>query len=52
MRAINFFSQMESYEELVVTGDSTNIFLQKYFKFRNNIISQIQSINTPTKKKK
>ena len=40
------------YEELVVTGDSTNILLQKYFKFRNNIISQIQSINTPNKEEK
>jgi len=40
------------YEELVVTGDSTNILLQKYFKFRNNIISQIQSINTPNEEEK
>ena len=40
------------YEELVVTGDSTNILLQKYFRFRNNIISQIQSINTPSEEEK
>ena len=40
------------YEELVVTGDSTNILLQKYFKFRNNIISQIQGINTPREEEK
>jgi peroxiredoxin len=40
------------YNELVVTGDSTNILLQKYFKFRNNIISQIQNINTPSEEEK
>ena len=40
------------YEELVVTGDSTNVLLQKYFKFRNNIISQIQNINTPNEEEK
>jgi thiol-disulfide isomerase/thioredoxin len=40
------------YEELVVTGDSTNILLQKYFNFRNNIISQIQSIKTPNEEEK
>ena len=40
------------YNELVVTGDSTNILLQKYFRFRNNIISQIQSINTPNEEEK
>ena len=40
------------YEELVVTGDSTNILLQKYFKFRNNIISQIQSIKTTNEEEK
>tara|TARA_B110000483_G_scaffold169907_1_gene200948 strand:- start:228 stop:1370 length:1143 start_codon:yes stop_codon:yes gene_type:complete len=40
------------YEELVVTGDSTNVLLQKYFKFRNSIISQIQNINTPNEEEK
>ena len=40
------------YEELVVTGDSTNVLLQKYFKFRNNIISQIQNINTSNEEEK
>ena len=40
------------YEELVVTGDSTNILLHKYFKFRNSIISQIQGINTPNEEEK
>ncbi|MDB9990129.1 TlpA family protein disulfide reductase [Flavobacteriales bacterium] len=40
------------YEELVVTGDSTNVLLQKYFKFRNNIISQIQNINIPNEQEK
>jgi peroxiredoxin len=40
------------YEELVVTGDSNNILLHKYFKFRNSIISQIQGINTPNEEEK
>ena len=40
------------YNELVVTGDSTNVLLQKYFKFRNNIISQIQSINTSSEEER
>ena len=48
----NFLFTNGVYDELVVTGDSTNILLQKYFKFRNGIISQVQNIKTTDEQEK
>ena len=42
----------EDYSELDVSGDSTNILLQEYFKYRNGIISQIQNINSSSQESK
>ena len=42
----------EDYSELDVSGDSTNILLKEYFKYRNGIISQIQNINSSSQESK
>ena len=47
-----FVFKNEDYSELDVSGDSTNILLQEYFKYRNGIISQIQNINSSSQESK